>query len=64
VSAAVTNPKGSITTLSGTTGGDGYVTLKLALKPKDPSGTYQVRVTATAFGVNGQAVTTFVTPTF
>jgi hypothetical protein len=40
------------------------VTLKLALKPKDPSGTYQVRVTATAFGVNGQAVTTFVTPTF
>jgi Gametolysin peptidase M11/NPCBM-associated, NEW3 domain of alpha-galactosidase len=62
VTVVITSPKGVKTTLNATAGADGTVTVKFSLKPKDPSGTYQVQVTANGNGGTGTAATTFVAP--
>jgi hypothetical protein len=60
VTVRVTDPKGAVDNYSGTTSANGTMTVKGKLKGKDPHGTYQVLVTATAGGMTGSAVGTFV----
>jgi hypothetical protein len=62
ITVVVTSPKGATTTLTATAGADGSATVKLSLKPRDPSGTYQVKATASGFGATGQATTSFLVP--
>jgi hypothetical protein len=57
VTVTVKSPSGATTTLSGTTAADGTATLKFSLKPKDPTGTYQVQAVASKSGVTGTATT-------
>jgi uncharacterized protein YfaS (alpha-2-macroglobulin family) len=57
VSVVVTNPSGAKTTLSGTTGANGTLTVKSSLKPKDPTGTYTIQTTATKSGVGATCAT-------
>jgi hypothetical protein len=59
VSVAVTNPKGVRSTLTATSDGSGNASVKVPVKPKDPTGVYQVQVTATSGGATGQAATSF-----
>jgi hypothetical protein len=59
VSITITDPKGTTTTMNGSTDASGHAIFKVSLKPKDPSGTYQVQATATSGGASGQATTSF-----
>jgi hypothetical protein len=59
VSIVVTDPKGGQSTINGTADAGGTAILKVSLKPKDPSGVYQVQVTARSGGATGQAATSF-----
>jgi hypothetical protein len=56
----ITDPKGAVTSLSGTTNSSGIVTVKDRLKGKDPHGTYSVRATVTSGSLSGSASGTFV----
>lgn len=62
VSVVLTSPAGKKTTLTATTAADGMASVKFSLKPKDPSGTYQVATTASGNGATGSAATSFVVP--
>ena len=62
VSVVVTNPQGGRSTLTGTTASNGTATVKFGIKPKDPSGNYQVQATANGSGASGSAVTSFLVP--
>jgi hypothetical protein len=56
----ITDPKGSVTTVMGTTAANGVVTIKDRLKGKDPHGTYSVNVSVTSGTLSGSAAGTFV----
>jgi len=59
VTVAVTKPGGATTMLSTTTAADGSASVKFSLKPKDPSGVYQVLTTANSNGGSGTSTTSF-----
>jgi uncharacterized protein YfaS (alpha-2-macroglobulin family) len=59
VSVAVTNPKGVRSTFTATSDGSGNASVKVPVKPKDPTGVYQVQVTASNGGATGEAATSF-----
>jgi hypothetical protein len=60
VSFRVVDPKGGSRTVSSTTNSSGTATTSLKLRPKDPSGTYQVQATATSGTSTAAASTSFV----
>jgi gametolysin peptidase M11/alpha-galactosidase-like protein len=60
VTVTVTSPTGSVSKLSATTNSSGSASVKYSLKPKDPSGTFNAQVSASAGGVTGTASTSFV----
>ena len=60
VTVRVTDPKGSVDSFTATATSNGTVTIKGHLKGKDPHGTYQVQVTASAGNLTGSAAGTFV----
>jgi hypothetical protein len=62
VTVVVTKPNGATTTLSTTTAADGTASVKFSLKPKDPSGSYQVKTTANSNGGTGNSTTSFTVP--
>lgn len=59
VTFVVTNPLGAITSYTAITGSNGVATVQVRLKPKDPRGTYGVRVTASSGGMIGEATGSF-----
>ena len=59
VTVVITDPKGVRNTLTAKTDGSGNASVKVSVKPKDPSGVYQAQVTASGGGVTGQAATSF-----
>jgi len=59
VSVKVTNPSGSVTTLTGTTGSSGTVTVSYPLKSSSVAGNYAVSSTATLNGTSGTATASF-----
>ncbi len=50
VSVSVTKANGTVSTVSGTTGSNGVVTMKYRLKRQDPAGTYQATATPASTG--------------
>jgi hypothetical protein len=52
VSVSITSPKGSVTSLSGTTGSNGTAVFSYALRKKATTGTYQVQASTTASGAS------------
>lgn len=60
VTFRITDPQGSVRTVSATTNASGVASGSLKLRPKDPKGTYSIVVTATASGVTGSASTSVV----
>ena len=54
--------QGGTTTLDGTTGTDGTVSVKYRLKPSSPTGTYQVKASAMKGTITGNYATTFNVP--
>jgi hypothetical protein len=60
VQVALSNPNGGSWHFFGTTGTDGTTSFNYQIKPKDPSGTYQVKTTATKDGVTSVSTTSFV----
>jgi len=62
VQVMLTKPNGAVAQFFVTTGADGTTTINYQLKPKDPSGTYQVKTTATKDGVTGVTTTSFAVP--
>lgn len=60
LSVTVTDPKGGVNTYSATSNSSGTATIKGKLKGKDPHGTYQVLVRATAGNLTGSAAGSFV----
>ena len=56
----VTKSNGAVTSMSGTTGTDGSVTVKYRINKKDPTGTYQDKAATTVNGSPGSATTSFV----
>jgi len=60
VTVTVTSPTGSASKLSATTNSNGSASVKYSLKPKDPSGTFNAQVVASADGATGTASTSFV----
>jgi hypothetical protein len=59
VSVQIRNPKGSTTTLSATTGGNGVASVSYAIKSKSVVGTYAVTSTVSLNGANTSGTTTF-----
>jgi hypothetical protein len=61
VSVSITSPKGSVTSLSGTTGSNGTAVFSYALRKKATTGTYNVQASTTATGASSStaASTTF-----
>ena len=56
----LTKSNGAVTSMSGTTGTDGSVTVKYRINKKDPTGTYQDNAATTVNGNPGSAGTSFV----
>jgi hypothetical protein len=56
----ITDPKGGVTTVMGTSSSAGVVTIKGRLKGKDPHGTYSVSASVTSGTLSGSAAGTFV----
>ena len=61
VSVSITSPRGSVTSLSGTTGSNGTAVLGYTLRNKATAGTYQVQASTTA---SGASTTTAANTTF
>ena len=59
VTVVVTDPKGVRSTLMATADQSGNASVKVSVKPKNPSGVYQAQVTASGGGATGQAATSF-----
>ena len=59
VKFTVTDPRGAVTTFSGTTTSAGSVAVKDNLKNSAPKGTYTMQVTASAAGLSGTVTTSF-----
>jgi uncharacterized protein YfaS (alpha-2-macroglobulin family) len=59
VTVKVTNPSGTVTTLTGTTGSTGTVTVSYPIKSTSVTGSYAVSSTATLNGVSGTGATSF-----
>ena len=62
VTVTVKNPQGGTTRLTATTSAAGTAGVSYSLKPKDPSGKYEVKVDATKGGITGSGTTTFSVP--
>jgi len=62
VTVTIKTPKDGTTTLKATTDATGRVVVKASIKPKDPSGTYQVRADVDKSGILGTNATQFVVP--
>ena len=62
VQVTLTKPNGTSSQFFATTGADGTTSINYQLKPKDPSGTYQVKTTATKDGMTAVTTTSFVVP--
>jgi hypothetical protein len=60
VKFTVTDPRGSVSTFSGTTTTAGTVSVKDNVKNNAPKGTYKLQVTATGGGLTGTSSATFV----
>ena len=60
VTFKITDPRGAVSTVSGTTNAFGTATIKGRLKGKDPRGTYHVLASATSGNLSGSAAGSFV----
>jgi hypothetical protein len=62
VVVTVTSPQGTKSSFNASAGSDGSAIVKMMLKTRDVSGTYQVAVNASSAGASGSATTSFVNP--